>query len=195
MAVVRDSAHARHSFPFTLTDFYRPVPCRTVRHGCDNRAQLGSVRFDCWAFTRQFSSNRTAPIRAGHGSSSRVNAVLVSETAHAHAGSKFILCISLVYLIPSSKIGNGSRAEDKRLEQHLPEHVTCGNLANARYIGCRNVIKIHEREVLIKRCGKSLLRSPALHLRCFSYSLSQVRGITSLQPRRNGDSVAITAHV
>ena len=99
---------------------------------------------------------------------------------------------------------------------------TCGNLANARYIGCRNVIINHwhrrqtaaakklglkvkqmnvvmgilrEREVLIKRCGKSLLRSPALHLRRFSYSLSQVRGITSLQPRRNGDSVAIAAHV
>ena len=31
-----------------------------------------------------------------------------------------------------------------------------------------------EREVLIKRCGKSLLWSPALHLRLFSYSLSQV---------------------
>ena len=30
----------------------------------------------------------------------------------------------LVYLIPSLKIGNGSRAEDKRLEQHLPEYVT-----------------------------------------------------------------------
>ena len=54
---------------------------------------------------------------------------------------------------------------------------------------------LSEREVLIKRCGKSLLRSPALHLRRFSYSLSQVRGITSLQPRRNGDSVAIAAHV
>ena len=37
------------------------------------------------------------------------------QTAHAHAGSKFIICSSLVYLIPSSKIGNGSRAEDKRL--------------------------------------------------------------------------------
>ena len=36
------------------------------------------------------------------------------QTAHAHAGSKFIICISLVYLIPSSKIGNGSRARDKR---------------------------------------------------------------------------------
>ena len=30
MGVVRDSAHARHSSPFTLTDFYRPVPCRAV---------------------------------------------------------------------------------------------------------------------------------------------------------------------
>ena len=63
---------------------------------------------------------------------------------------------------------------------------------------------LSEREVLIKRCGKSLLRSPALHALFifsitssgrFSYSLSQVRGIMSLQPRRNGDSVAIAAHV
>ena len=36
------------------------------------------------------------------------------------------------------KIGNGSRAEDKRLEQHLPEHVTVRQFS---YIGCRNVIK------------------------------------------------------
>ena len=54
---------------------------------------------------------------------------------------------------------------------------------------------LSEREVLIKRCGKSLLWSPALHLRRFLYFLSQVRGIASLQPRRNGDSVAIAAHV
>ena len=52
---------------------------------------------------------------------------------------------------------------------------------------------LSEREVLIKRCGKSLLWSPAL--RRFSYSLSQVRGIALLQPRRNGYSVAIAAHV
>ena len=52
-----------------------------------------------------------------------------------------------------------------------------------------------EREVLIKKCGKSLLWLPALHLRRFSYSLSQVWCIVSLQPRRNGDSVAIAAHV
>ena len=54
---------------------------------------------------------------------------------------------------------------------------------------------LSEREVLIKKCGKCLLWSPAVHLRRFSYSLSQVRGIASLQPRRNGDSVAIAEHV
>ena len=39
------------------------------------------------------------------------------QTAHAHAESKFIICNSLAYLIPHSKIGNGSGAEveDKRL--------------------------------------------------------------------------------
>ena len=42
--------------------------------------------------------------------------------------------------------------------------------------------KLSEREVLIKRCGKSQLWSPALHLRRFSYSLSQVRGIASYAP-------------
>ena len=51
---------------------------------------------------------------------------------------------------------------------------------------------LSEREVLIKRCGKSLLWSPALHA---FHTLSQVWGIASLQPRRNGDSVAIAAHV
>ena len=50
---------------------------------------------------------------------------------------------------------------------------------------------LSEREVLMKRCGKSLLLSTALHLRRFSYCLSQVRGIASLQPRRNGDSVPL----
>ena len=54
---------------------------------------------------------------------------------------------------------------------------------------------LSEREVLIRRCGKSLFWSPALHLKLFSYSLSQVGVPTSLQPRRNGDSVAIAAHV
>ena len=52
---------------------------------------------------------------------------------------------------------------------------------------------LSEREVLIKRCGKSLLWSPALHL--IKTFLSRVWGIASLQPRRNGDSVAIAAHV
>ena len=60
---------------------------------------------------------------------------------------------------------------------------------------------VSERDVLIKRCRKSLLwhrlhRLPALTtMRRFSYSLSQVRGIASLQPRHNGDSVAVAAHV
>ena len=60
------------------------------------------------------------------------------QTAHAHAGSKSSSVVWCIYLIPPSKIGNVSRAEDKRLEQHLPEHVTVG-----RFIGCRNVIKNH----------------------------------------------------
>ena len=50
---------------------------------------------------------------------------------------------------------------------------------------------------LITRYGKSLCygRLPYTYDEVFSYSLSQVRGIASLQPGHNGDSVAIAAHV
>ena len=65
---------------------------------------------------------------------------------------------------------------------------------------------VSERDVfttLITRYGKSLcygismvmVACPPLITRCFSYSLSQVRGILSLQPRHNGDSVAIAAQI
>ena len=41
----------------------------------------------------------------------------------------------------------------------------------------------------------AMVASPKLTTRRFSYSLSQVRGIASVQPRYEGDLVAIAAHV
>ena len=48
MGKVRDSAHAWHSSPFTLTDFYRPVlchaePCGTVAITEPVSDQFGSI--------------------------------------------------------------------------------------------------------------------------------------------------------
>ena len=59
---------------------------------------------------------------------------------------------------------------------------------------------VSERDVfttLNTRYGKVcvMVACSTLMARHFLYSLSQVRGIKSLQPRHKGDSVAIAAHV